>query len=470
LASAICYLLSAILPGHTMSDWDLIFREARLVSEQGITMSDVAVVGEKIAAVGTDLSGGAKEIFQLRGDYIFPAIIDAHIHFNEPGRTHWEGIETGSRALAAGGGAMFFDMPLNAAPPTLDRKSFAEKLACAERKSILDFALWGGLTPVNLDQMDELADAGVIGFKAFMSESGTADFRRADAATLKRGMEIAAKWKLPVGVHAEDNAMIEVLVREKRSAGGKSWRDYLESRPVEAELAAIRVALDLAGETGCALHVVHVSCAEGIELISAAKQNGVNVTAETCPHYLLLTDHDVESIGASAKCAPPLRGAKAQAALWRSWLEGEVDTLGSDHSPAPPDMKTSSDFFDIWGGIAGCQHGFALMIGESERRAGETGLSRFARTSSAKVAQRFGIASTKGKIAPGYDADLTVITPGRGQPIRKGDLLYRHSISPYLEKTLNTIVTQTWVRGRLVYRDGRIREDHHGKFLRPETG
>jgi allantoinase len=453
-----------------MSDWDLLFREAKLVSEQGIIGSDVAVVGEKIAAVGNDLSGGAEEVVELKGAYIFPAIIDAHIHFNEPGRTRWEGIETGSRALAAGGGGTFFDMPLNSAPPTLDRKSFAQKLTCAERKSVLDFALWGGLTPVNLDQMDELAGAGVIGFKAFMTESGTADFRRADAATLKRGMEIAAKWKLPVGVHAEDNSMIEALVREKRSAGGKSWRDYLESRPVEAELAAIRVALDLAGETGCALHVVHVSSAEGIELISAARKKGVNVTAETCPHYLLLTDQDLESIGAPAKCAPPLRSAKAQEALWRSWLEGEVDTLGSDHSPAPPDRKTSTDFFDIWGGIAGCQHAFALVIGESERRAGEAGLSRFARTSSAKVAQRFGIASTKGKIAPGYDADLTVITPGYDQPIRKADLLYRHSISPYLNKALTSAVTQTWVRGRAVYRDGRIREDIRGKFLRPETG
>jgi allantoinase len=452
-----------------MSDWDLLFRGTKLVSEQGVIVSDLAVIGEKIATVGTDLTGEAKEIIELPGAYLFPAIIDAHIHFNEPGRTHWEGIETGSRALAAGGGGTFFDMPLNAAPPTLDRKSFAEKLACAEKKSVLDFALWGGLTPANLDQMDELADAGVIGFKAFMSESGTADFRRADAATLKRGMEIAARWKLPVGVHAEDNTMIEALVRKKRSAGGKSWRDYLESRPVEAELAAIRVALDLAGETGCVLHVVHVSCAEGIEMISAAKKKGVNVTAETCPHYLLLTDRDAGSIGAPAKCAPPLRSAKTQEALWGSWLEGEIDTLGSDHSPAPPDMKTASDFFDIWGGIAGCQHAFALAIGESERRAGETGLSRFARSTSAKVAQRFGLDSTKGKIAPGYDADLIVVTPGCDQPIRRSDLLYRHPISPYLEKRLTSTVTQTWVRGRAVYRDGRIQKGRPGKFLKPET-
>jgi allantoinase len=449
-----------------MSDWDLLLRGGTLVSAEGIRAVDVGVIGEQVAAVGAGLDGSAKQIVEAAGAYVFPGIIDAHIHFNEPGREHWEGLSSGSRALAAGGGTGFFDMPLNASPPTLDRDSFNQKRALAEQKSILDFGLWGGLTPVNLDHMDELAESGVIGFKAFMSESGTSDFQRADAVTLKQGMATAAKWGLPVGVHAEDNAMIAALVREKRSAGRKHWRDYLDSRPIAAELAAIRVALDLAGETGCALHVVHVSCPEGIDLIAEGKRQGIDVTAETCPHYLLLKDEDIAAIGAPAKCAPPLRSAVNQQALWQRWFAGVIDTLGSDHSPAPPDMKVSPDFFEIWGGIAGCQHAFPLLIADAERRAGSSGLMQFVRATSLDVVRRFCISARKGKIAPGYDADIALIKLGSNETV--GDLLYRHPVTPYAGRQLGAVVKQVWVRGRPVYADGQVSETARGSFLRPE--
>ncbi|MBV8212271.1 MAG: allantoinase AllB [Verrucomicrobia bacterium] len=448
-----------------MSDWDILFRGAKLVSADDIRAADVGVIGEQIAAVGANLGGSAKQVVDAADAYLFPGIIDAHIHFNEPGREHWEGLWTGSRALAAGGGTVFFDMPLNASPPTLDRESFVQKRSLAEQKSVLDFGLWGGLTPANLDQMDDLAESGVIGFKAFMSESGTSDFKRADAATLKQGMKTAAKWKLPVGVHAEDNAMIESLVREKRAAGRKHWRDYLDSRPVEAELAAIRVALELAGETGCALHVVHVSCPEGIDLIAEGKRQGVDVTAETCPHYLLLKDEDLEAIGAPAKCAPPLRPVSAQEALWQRWIASEIDTLGSDHSPAPPDMKTSSDFFEIWGGIAGCQHAFPLLLAEAAKRAKDSGLSQFVRATSLDVARRFGISGRKGKIGAGYDADLVLVKLGANDTVE--DLLYKHPISPYLGKSLNAVVTANWIRGQKASADGRVSDNIRGRFLQP---
>jgi allantoinase len=448
-----------------MSDWDILFRGANLVSANDVGTADVGVIGEQIAAVGVDLAGSAKQVVDAADAFLLPGIIDAHIHFNEPGREHWEGISTGSRALAAGGGTIFFDMPLNASPPTLDRESFIQKRSLAEQKSVLDFGLWGGLTPMNLDHMDELAESGVIGFKAFMSESGTSDFRRADVATLKQGMKTAVKWKLPVGVHAEDNAMIESLVREKRAAGGKHWRDYLDSRPVEAELAAIRVALELAGETGCALHVVHVSCPEGIDLIAQGKRQGMDVTAETCPHYLLLKDEDLETIGAPAKCAPPFRSTSTQEALWQRWIAGQIDTLGSDHSPAPPDMKISPDFFEIWGGIAGCQHAFPLLIAEAEKRAKGSGLSQFVRATSLAVGRRFGIGERKGKIATGYDADLVLVNLGANEIV--GDLLYKHPVSPYLGKPLNAVVTQTWLRGQKISAGGRVSDRSRGRLLQP---
>ena len=287
-------------------------------------------------------------------------------------------------------------MPLNAAPPTLDRESFARKRACAEAKSILDFALWGGLTPINLDTMDELADAGAIGFKAFMSRCGTSDFPHSDANVLKRGMKIAAARGLPVAVHAEDDQMTYSLAEESRSQGKIGWRDYLESRPVEAELRAIRVALELAGETGCDLHIVHVSCPEGIDLIRAARDRGVRVTAETCPHYLLLTDESVGQIGASAKCAPPLRDAARREEMWKRLRAGTIDTLASDHSPAPPEMKISEDFFSIWGGISGCQHAFPLALAEWYARSGSDGLSRFSAVTATNVAERLRNRSAEG--------------------------------------------------------------------------
>ena len=274
-------------------------------------LADVAVVDGRVAAIGPELEGQAAEVVEASGLHLFPGFIDAHVHFNEPGREHWEGLLSGSLSLAAGGGTAFFEMPLNAAPPTLDGEGFARKRACAEAKSVLDFALWGGLTPINLSTMEELADAGAIGFKAFMSRCGTPDFPHSDAKVLRRGMKTAAARGLPVAVHAEDDLMTYTLAEERRSQGKVGWRDYLESRPVEAELCAIRVALELAGETSCDLHIVHVSCPEGIDLIRAARDRGVRVTAETCPHYLLLTDESVGQIGASAKCAPPLRDRSA---------------------------------------------------------------------------------------------------------------------------------------------------------------
>ena len=453
-----------------MSLYDVLFCSGTVVTLERLFSADIAVVDGRIVAIGSKLERSAAEIVDASGLHLFPGIIDAHIHFNEPGREHWEGIASGSRSLAAGGGALFFDMPLNAAPPTLDRESFARKQACAKAKSVLDFALWGGLTPNNLDTMEDLADAGAIGFKAFMSRSGTSDFSHSNAEVLKRGMKIAVARGLPVGVHAEDDEMTQALAEERRSQGKIGWRDYLDSRPVEAELRAIRVALELAGETGCDLHIVHVSCPEGIDLIQEARDRGIRVTAETCPHYLLLTDDSVGKVGASAKCAPPLRDAVRREELWKRLRAGTIDTLGSDHSPAPPEMKVSEDFFAIWGGISGCQHAFLLALAEWRLRAGADGLARFAAVTATNVAARFGIGRQKGQIAEGFDADVTLVDLEGCERITADQLLYRHPISPYIGLELRAVVKGTWVRGRAVYRDGKIVGEAQGRHVTPGHG
>jgi len=444
-----------------MSEIDLIIRGATVVLPDRMAQVDVALAGGKIVAIGSGLSASSE--IDATGEYLLPGAIDAHVHYNEPGRTDWEGWATGSLASAAGGATCVFEMPLNANPPTLDRPSFELKRAAAEKSSVLDFALWGGLTPLNLGKMSELAECGVIGFKAFMSSSGTDDFPRADRGVLREGMAVAAKLALPVAVHAEDEATVAKLATEAIASGRCGVRDYLASRPIAAELAAIREACDIAGETGCRLHIVHVSCGEGLAEIAEAKRRGVDVTVETCPHYLLLTAEDVERIGAAAKCAPPLRSEDTRADMVDRVLRGDVDTIGTDHSPCPPAMKEGDDFFAVWGGIMGAQQFLPSLF--------SVGLdpSQIAHLASSAVAGRFGLAGRKGAITMGADADLVLVDPRRTAACRVADLLTRHPISPYAGRTFPASVTAVWVRGEPAWSADRGRGSSRGRLIRPSV-
>lgn len=446
-------------------EYDLILKNGTFEPGGRELPLDIGVVDGKIVDLERNLTSG-REIIDCTGLYIFPGLIDSHVHFNDPGRAHWEGIETGSRALAAGGGTMFFDMPLNSSPPTLDGPSFDLKRAAAEKTSLTDFALWGGLTPGNLDKLEELAHRGVIGFKAFMSNSGIDDFPRADEATLREGMKRAARLGKLIAVHAESETMTSQLAQEAAAQGRTSIRDYLDSRPVAAELEAISRAIEFAGETGCALHIVHVSNSDGVALVKKARERGLDVTCETCPHYLALTEQDVEDMGAVAKCAPPLRETAVQEALWQSVREAKVYTIGSDHSPSPPDMKTDKNFFKVWGGISGVQHTLPLLITEGcVKRNIEPWL--IGRLTSSNVASRFGLAD-KGGIGLGYDADFALVDLNAKFTVRAEDLLYRHKQSPYVGRTLTGRVVRTILRGQTIFQDGKVVSSSAGKFVEPK--
>jgi allantoinase len=438
---------------------DFVVRGAQVCLPDGLRTIDVAVSDGKIAGTCDGLS--APEIIEAEGMLLLPGAIDAHVHYNEPGRTDWEGWATGSLASAAGGATCVFEMPLNAHPPTLDAESFDLKRCAAEASSVVDFALWGGLTPVNLDKMRELGERGVIGFKAFMSSSGTDDFQRADTETLRAGMRRAAELGLPVAVHAEDEAMVSAAVKAAREAGRRSMRDCLDSRSVEAELAAIRAACELAGETGCKLHIVHVSCGQGLDEIRAAKDRGVDVTAETCPHYLVFNADDAVRIGAAAKCAPPLRSEAARADLVARVRAGGVDTLGTDHSPCPPEMKDKKDFFEVWGGIAGAQSFLPSLWALG------LGMETVVALTASNVAKRFGLAGCKGAIAPGMDADLLLVDPRRGQVLRAEDLLTRHAVSAYVGHEFPASVISVWSRGVPVWSRSGGRGAARGRLVRP---
>lgn len=449
-----------------MSRFAIVVRNGQVVTPSGVVRADVAVAEGKFAAIAPCVSGAAAVEIDATGCHVFPGAIDAHVHFNEPGRTEWEGLETGSAALAAGGGTCFFDMPLNSEPPVLDAARLREKRALAEAKSCTDFALWGGLTPLNLDRLGELREAGAIGLKAFMSDSGIESFPRVDASTLRAGMQRAAELRWRVAVHAEDEALAARYTAEQRARGTGGAAAWLASRPVEVELAAIRLATELAGETGCALHVVHVSSPEGVALVKAARARGVDVTAETCPHYLLLNAGDVARIGAPAKCAPPIRDEARRIGLWAEVRAGRIHTIGSDHSPAPAGMKQSANFFENWGGIAGGQHGLPLLLSESAATAAAD-WPVLAAALAHNVAARFALAG-KGAIAEGYDADFALIRLGEEREIRADDLLTRHAISPYVGRRCRTRVTHTFVRGRAVVAEGRLTSPRpRGQFVAP---
>jgi allantoinase len=405
--------------------------------------SPIAAIGIADGRIVAFEAGPAREEIDARGLLVLPGVVDAHVHFNEPGRSEWEGWTTGSRAAVAGGVTTVCDMPLNSTPPVVDVEAFDAKHAAAASQSLCDFALWGGLVPGRLDALGPLAERGAIGFKAFMCHSGIDDFPRADAATLREGMRRAAALRLPVGVHAELDPPPPV------TTGPLTMREYLASRPMEIECDAVRIALDLAGETGCALHVVHVSSGRALALILEARARGVDVTAETCPHYLLFDEDDVVRIGAAAKCAPPIRSDDERRALWRHVDRGDIDTIGSDHSPSPWAMKSSDDVGQIWGGIAGIQHLLPLLV--------DVGLPATAvsRLCAANPARRFRL-GRKGELAVGADADLTLVEVGVVQEITAEGLYSRHRISPYLGLRPSARVRRTILRGITVYLDGRF--------------
>lgn len=446
---------------------DLIVRGGRIVTPDGVHDAEIGVLHGKIVRLAPEVADHAHAELDAEGRYVFPGIVDAHVHFNEPGRTEWEGLAHGSLALAAGGGTCFFDMPLNSEPPVLDAAALRTKRALGEQQSCVDFALWGGLVPGNLDKLAGLRDAGAIGLKAFMSNSGIDSFPRVDAKSLHEGMKRAAKLGLLVAVHAEDDALAAKFTAEQKAKGKKDAKAWLASRPVEVELAAISQAIEFAGETGCALHVVHVSSPEGVALITEARSQRVDVTAETCSHYLLLNDQDVAKLGAPAKCAPPIRDEKRRLALWSELRAGNIHTVGSDHSPSPPEMKTSKDFFEIWGGIAGVQHGFQLLMNECAATA-DKDLPRLAAVLARNVARRFRIDAHKGLLAEGRDADFSLVEFGAKQTIKADELWTRHRISPYIGRGTKARVTHTYVRGCPVWADGRVASGSpKGQFLRP---
>ncbi|MDI3256997.1 MAG: allantoinase [Kyrpidia sp.] len=436
---------------------DMVIRNGTVVTAEGSRTADLAVEQGRIAAVERHLSPNLRAVREVdaSGLHIFPGLIDTHVHLNEPGRTEWEGFASGTRSLAAGGVTTFFDMPLNSKPTVTGRAGFEVKAEAAGKRSLIDYGLWGGLIPGNVEKLEELHECGVVGFKAFMSDSGIDEFPAVDDAYLWEGMETAARLGSLVAVHAESRWITARLTASCLSQGRTTARDYEASRPILSEMEAVQKAVAFARLTGCPLHVVHASSARVVRLIQAAKDEGADVTVETCPHYLTLTTEDAERLGGVAKCAPPLRSREEVDALWEAVADGAVDTVGSDHSPCPPSMKEDSEgnIFRIWGGISGAQSTLNVLLEEGHHRR-SVPLETIVQLASTNPAKRFGLYPQKGTITPGSDADLVLVDLRAAWVLHRENLYYRHPHSPYVGRSFRGRIRATLLRGRPVYTDG----------------
>lgn len=456
-----------------MNELDLVIKNGLVVVPGGKVHADIGVKNGKIVRLAQSIPPSeGLEALDASGLWVLPGVIDAHVHLNEPGMGHWEGFRTGSAALAAGGVTTFIDMPLNGLPPTVTAEALRLKLEAAEGEAYVDYALWGGLVPWNLENLEELSRLGVAGFKAFMSDpggEGEGAFREVDDVTLHEGMTRIAALGGVLALHAESESIVSRLAAASLAAGRTGALDFARSRPPLAELEAVGRALLFAEDTGCRLHFVHISSARAVGKIAEAKARGMDVTVETCPHYLALTELDMERLGPVAKCAPPLRTPLEQEALWREVLAGRLDLIASDHSPCPSGWKTVGEggFFGAWGGISGAQSTLELMITEAVMKRGMP-LEALSRLLSEAPARRFGLYPAKGAVACGFDADLALVDPKGAYRLQAEDLLYRHRHSPYAGYEMGCRVAATISRGQIVYEAGNgMRGRPAGRWIKP---
>ena len=455
-----------------MTPLDLIVRGRRLVTPEGERSGAIHVRDGRIVSVAP-FAEIPRDVPTIEaGDaVVIPGLVDTHVHVNEPGRTEWEGFLTATRAAAAGGVTTLVDMPLNSIPATTTRAAFAEKIRASEGKLYVDVGFWGGIVPENARDPEEIAGllaAGVLGFKAFLVPSGVEEFAPVGEADLQPAMTELARHGAVLLVHAELPGPIEAAAGVWDGAGPDdlcSYDRWLRSRPAAAEVEAFELLARLARETGCRVHVVHLSTPEVLPLLLAARAEGLAVTAETCPHYLTFCAEEIADGATAWKCAPPIRGRAEREALWQALAARQIDLVATDHSPSPPDLKCldTGDFRAAWGGIASLQLSLpAVWTGARERGFSVSDLAKWMCEGPARLA---GIAHRKGSIAEGHDADLAIWEPEVSFSVEPASLEHRHKLTPYAGRRLFGRVRRTLLRGETVYHDGTFLDRPIGRPL-----
>lgn len=443
--------------------FDLVIRAQRAVLPEGVSAAEVGVregAIVEIATEGTGLSGTTSANAQVveldASQVLLPGLVDSHVHVNDPGRSEWEGFASATRAAAAGGVTTIVDMPLNSLPPTVNVESLGIKREVAASKAFIDVGFWGGAIPGNTGDLKPLFDAGVYGFKCFLEDSGVDEFPPLEPEELRADLAELAKYDGLLIVHAEDHS----VMADAPKNSGRKFSDFLASRPREAENVAIARVIDAARETGARAHILHLSSADALPQIAEAKAEGVKLTVETCPHYLVFTAEEIPDGATTHKCCPPIREESNREALWKGLVDGTIDCIVSDHSPSTAELKLldTGDFGAAWGGISSLQLGLSLVWTEAAKRGID--LAEVVAWMSSAPASVAGV-KNKGAIALGNDADFAVFAPDEEWTVHAAELYHRNQISAYDTRAVRGAVKQTILRGAPVDFD-----EPQGRLLR----
>ena len=457
---------------------DLIIRGRNVVlsdSLEGrhkVAPATIHIRDGRIAFVGSyDAVAPAIEVVEANDDSIVMAgLVDSHVHVNEPGRTSWEGFTTATRAAAAGGVTTIVDMPLNSIPPTTTLAGLNEKLNAARSQCHVDTAFWGGVVPGNTAELALLKDAGVVGFKCFLIHSGVDEFPNVTEADLRQALPELTRLGSLLIVHAEmpgpvERAGMACCGAEANNVDTTAYATFLASRPRAAENEAVELMIRLCREFGTRIHIVHHSSADALPLLAQAKKDRLQVTAETCPHYLTFAAEDVPPGATEFKCCPPIRERENREQLWQALGAGTLDMIVSDHSPCPPEMKLreSGDFLQAWGGISSLQFRLPVVWTEAQKRGFE--IADVAEWLCRAPARLVGLEEQKGSVKVGCDADLVFWNPGKSFRIEPGLIQHRHKLSPYANFEFTGAVETTFLRGRKIYDAGELMGAPQGRLL-----
>ncbi|WP_437670976.1 allantoinase AllB [Sorangium sp. So ce131] len=448
---------------------DLIVRGLRVITEGTVRPASVHIRGGTIVDVAGhgEVPEGCPVVDAPAGAVVMPGLCDAHVHINEPGRTEWEGFETATRAAAAGGVTSLVDMPLNSIPPTTTVANLEEKARAAEGRCRVDVGFWGGAVPGNAGELIPLLEAGALGFKCFMVDSGVAEFGHVAEADLRAALAVLAGTGAPLLVHAELPGPIDAARAAIAGLDPRTYAAYLRSRPREAEDQAIALLASLCEATGATAHVVHLSSATALDILRRARDRGAALSAETTPHYLHFAAEEIPDGATPFKCAPPIRERENREALWAALTGGLIDLVVSDHSPCTPELKRleAGDFDAAWGGISSLQLGLSIVWTDARRRG--IPLERLADWLCRGPARLAGL-RRKGEIRRGFDADLVIWDPEASFRVEPPSIQHRHKVTPYAGEELHGVVEATYLRGEKVYERGNFPGEARGRWLKRE--
>jgi allantoinase len=406
-----------------------------------------------------------QQAIDARGQYVLPGLIDAHVHcFSTPN----EGFTDATRSAAAGGVTTIVEMPYDQGRPVMSKDVFLNKRERLEAQSVVDVALLATIKKRGgLDQIPLMAEAGACGIKVSLYETDPNRFPRIPDAELLEAFRLVRETGLPIGLHCENDELVTAYT-EKYRANGVEPIAHCQSRPDIVETSAVLQALEFALDTGVHVHIYHASLARSFELAGWYRRQGARVTAETCTHYLCLSEEDMARLGAKGKINPPLRAVGEQDKLWTLCACGSVDQITSDHAPWLPEYKDKANIFDNASGAPGVEALVPMIYSEGVAK-GRLTIHDYVRLLAEKPAEIFGLAPRKGQIRVGADADLTVLDPNARWVLDEASQHSSAGWSPYQGWELQGKVTKTILRGLVVY-DGQqiVAEPGTGQFVAGE--